>query len=349
MRIHLLCNLGSVMGVTPPDIYGKGVGGAELALMTTMEALAARGHDITVYNDPRDGERRHGGVAFMKVGAFDPADPVDALIIFRTPNAVLPEKTAAKRLIWWSTDKDIMDVGTRSLGVRADAVVCISPFHRSHMEGIAPWSKITVVDCGVRTQDYDEPVNRVPGRLIYCSVPDRGLVILHKAWPIIKAAVPHASLVITSDYRLWGLAAGNSNHRLAWAGLPDVQFFGAVSRVHLCLLQMSAEIMAYTCMDEELFCIAVAECQVAGAVPVTPDIGALGTTNEFGILVQEPVNSGGFVAAYAERVIALLGPYRDYLEKRRENMIRDARRRFNMETVADQWGSVLRGDPAPGA
>lgn len=349
MRISLLCDVGSVMGVTPPDIYGKGVGGAELAMMTTMEALAAHGHDITVYNDPRDGERRHGGVAYMKVGAFDPVDPVDALVVFRTPNAVLPDKAAARRLIWWSTDKDIADSHVRSMGVRADAVVCISPFHRGHMEGIAPRSKVTVIDCGVRTQDYEDPVNRVPGRLIYCSVPDRGLVILHKAWPIIKAAVPHASLVITSDYRLWGLPAGNINHRLAWASQPDVEFLGAVSRGHLCLLQMSSEIMAYPCMDEELFCISVAECQVAGAVPVTPDIGALSTTNEFGILVQEPVKSGGFVAAYAERVIALLGPHHDYLEKRRENMMRDARRRFNMETIADQWESVLRGDPAPGA
>lgn len=349
MRIHLLCDLGSVMGVTPPDIYGKGVGGAELAMMTTMETLARRGHDIAVYNDPRDGERRHGGVAYRKVGAFDPADPVDALIIFRTPNAVLPDQTAARRLIWWSTDKDIADAHVRSMGTRAEAVVCISPFHRGHMEGIAPRSKIHVIDCGVRTEDYDEPVNRIPGRLIYCSVPDRGLVILHKAWPIIKAAIPHASLVITSDYRLWGLPAGNVNHRLAWAGQPDVQFLGAVSRGHLCLLQMSSDIMAYPCMDEELFCISVAECQVAGALPVTPDIGALGTTNEFGVLVDGPVKSGGFVAAYAERVVNLLGSHHDYLDKRRENMIRDARDRFNMETVADQWESVLRGEPAPGA
>lgn len=348
MRISLLCDLGSVMGVTPPDIYGKGVGGAELAMMTLMETLATRGHDITVYNDPRGGPGGQGPVAYAKVAAFDPAESVDALIIFRTPNAVLPERTAAKRFIWWSTDKDIADPHVCSMGARADGIVCISQFHRSHMRRIAPDQKITVIDCGVRTQDYTGQVERIPGRLIFCSVPDRGLVVLHKAWPIIKAAVPKASLVITSDYRLWGLPANNQNHRLAWAGLPGVEYRGTVARVDLCRLQQEADIMAYSCTDEELFCIAVAECQVAGAIPVTPDIGALGTTNQFGVLVRHPLESGGFVQAYAKVVIRILMANSEGVEKRREVMMTNARKRFGMENIADQWESVLRGEPAPG-
>lgn len=211
-----------------------------------------------------------------------------------------------------------------------------------------PAPKITVIDCGVRLSDYEAKVDRIPGRLIYCSVPDRGLVVLHKAWPIIKAAVPSATLVITSDYRLWGLPAGNQNHRLAWAGLPGVDFLGAVPRGQLCRLQQQADIMAYPCTDEELFCISVAECQVAGAVPVTPNIGALATTNQFGIVMKEPVNSGGFPAIYARQVIRLLTSAAASVEQKRQTMMANARSRFRIERIAEQWESVLRGDSESG-
>ena len=37
LKIDLLCNDGSPIGVTPLNIYGRGVGGAELSMMTLME------------------------------------------------------------------------------------------------------------------------------------------------------------------------------------------------------------------------------------------------------------------------------------------------------------------------
>ena len=345
MKIDLLCNDGSPIGVTPSEIYGKGVGGAELALMTTMQALAARGHDISIFNDPRQGEGVYEGVQYRNLRTYDSSKAVDVLINFRSPNHLVGPRTGAKRLIWWSLDQAVGGGSPVEMAAKADAIVLISPFHKNYMLTTygTPAEKITVIDCGVRTFEYNGDVERIPGRLIFCSVPDRGLAGVLNAWGVIKAAAPKASLVITADYRLWGCGPGNQNHRLAWAGQPDVEFLGAVPRAELCRLQQQAEIMAYPCIYEELFCIAVAECEVAGAVPVTPAIGAIETTNEFGIVIQGDAYSKEFLATWSKRIIALLGPEHGFLETKRAAMMKLARDRFNMDRIADQWEAVLAG------
>ena len=59
----------------------------------------------------------------------------------------------------------------------------------------------------------------------------------------------------------------------------DVEFLGAVPRPRLVEEELKADIMLYTSNYEELFCISVAEAQVAGIYTITPNIGALSTTN----------------------------------------------------------------------
>lgn len=58
MKIDVLCNDGSPLGVVEADINGgipgrMGVGGAELALLTMCAAWKFNGHDIVLYNNPR--------------------------------------------------------------------------------------------------------------------------------------------------------------------------------------------------------------------------------------------------------------------------------------------------------
>jgi len=341
--IDLLCNDGSPIGVTPPDIHGRGVGGAELAMMSLMEVFAKRGHKVRVFNQPkRPGD--YNGVDYLSLAAYEDRIPRDVLIIFRSPNAryhrgQMPPEV---RKIWWSTDQ--FTVGNfAQLASQVDYCVTISPFHTDyhisnyHIEK----DKIGHIDLGVRTWEYDEQVTKIPGRLIYCSIPDRGLPVLYEAWEIIKKQVPHASLAITSDYSLWGSSANNSQHRLMWAGKEGVHFRGNVPRADLVKLQRQAEIMAYPSLYEELFCISAAECQVAGALPVTSAIGALVSTNEFGVIVNGSPRSKAWVENFASRIVSLLTAEHDYLEQRQQAMMRGAKSRFDWEQIADRWEELF--------
>lgn len=343
--IDLLCNDGSPIGVIPDDIEGRGVGGAELAMMTLMEVFAGRGHKVRVFNDPkRPGE--YNGVHYLPLRAYEDRIPRHALIVFRSPNeryhrGQMPPEVAK---IWWSTDQ--FTVGNfAQFAEQVDFCVTISPFHSEYHRTryrIDP-KKIGHIDLGVRTWEYEGKVDKVPGRLIFCSIPDRGLPILHAAWPLIKRDAPHASLTITSDYTLWGASPNNQQHRLQWAGAESVHFRGKVPRSELVTLQHQAEIMAYPSLYEELFCISAAECQVAGALPVTSQTGALISTNEFGVIVNGNPKTPSWVENFSSRIAALLTAEHDYLEQRQTSMIRNARMRFDWQSIADRWEELFEG------
>ena len=328
-----MCSSGSPIGVIPPDVYGKGVGGAELALISLAETLAARGHSVVVYNNPRQ-QGVYAGVRYYDHYHFDIPD---VLILFRTPWVaveVLPCPT-----IFWSCDQYTAGDYDVDVFPYVNHTVCISPYHRDyHLTHYkVEKERISSIDLGVRLQDYEGSVKKVRGRCIYCSVPDRGLPLLNIAWPLIKEKVPWASLAITSDYRLWGVPyAGDEQHRAMWAGM-DVDYKGKIPRDELCQEQMKAQVMTFPCTYEELFCISAAECQVAGAVPVTTTMGALPTTVEVGVKLD--LSSPDFMENFVEETVALLRD--DSLQEK----ARATRTRFDWHRIAAEWEELTTSIP----
>lgn len=343
LKIDLLCNDGSPIGVTPMMIEGRGVGGAELSMMTLMEVFVKRGHEVRVFNDPA-APGDHDGVQYLPLSAYNNRTPRDVIIIFRSPNQryVRKHMPADVRKVWWSCDQ--FTIGNYAqFAQEVDYVVTISPHHTNYHHGkyAIPLNKMSHIDLGVRSWEYNDKIEKVKGRIIFCSIPDRGLPILHAAWPLIKRDAPHASLSITSDYTLWGTGPNNSQHRLQWAGSNDVVFHGKVPRSRLVDLQVEAEIMAYPSVYEELFCISAAECQVAGAMPITSEIGALKTTNEFGVVIPGNPKSASWVDAFSNRIVNLLTREHEYLESRQASMKFSARRRFDWDTIAERWEELF--------
>lgn len=351
-RISLYCNDGSPLGVIPESIYTDGVGGAELSLLSWAEIMAQRGHTVTVYNNPEEPVSQDDGrLQFKPQDDYRPDEPQDVFIVFRSPNKYVQASQAPIK-IHWSMDQYTVGQFDRDIFPFVDKVVCISPFHKQFFKAtynVDP-RKVIHIDLGVRLNDYEATVQKVPGRCIFCSISDRGLDVLHSVWGAVLEAVPHASLVITSDYRLWfrtkadvyqGLhRAGNTSHRLQWLAsrFPDVTFLGAVDRKQMVNEQQRAVCQPYPCTYDELFCVSTAECQVAGAVPITATTGALATTNEFGTLVGGDPRSGAFQRAFAEAVIEEL---KTYDPDRIDSVSEQARRRFDWQRIAAEWEALF--------
>jgi len=336
MRWAFYCNDGSPIGVSPDDIDGRGVGGAELALMSLTRALCESGEDVVVYNDPiRPGV--YNGVKYETRVRYDNQE--DVFVLFRSPNPTLKVTHAAIRL-FWSCDQYTQGVYSRDIFPFVDRIVCISPFHVEYhvTQSNAPRDKIGYIDLGVRVEDYDQQVERVPYRCIFCSVPDRGLAYMQHTWPLIIEAIPEATLVITSDYRLWGAVAPfNDGYRAAFVGVRGVDFMGCIPRPQLVQEQMKAEINSYPSVYQELFCLAIAECQVAGAVPITTAMGAIGTTLMRGTVMESmPAPRNWWYRQYAQKVVETL-QNREAFPQLRAEMQSVARKRFDWHAIARQW------------
>jgi glycosyltransferase involved in cell wall biosynthesis len=336
LKIDILASDGSPMGLVPPDIYGKGVGGAELALMSWAETMAQRGHAIRIYNNPIRGGI-FDGVQYRPNSDFNPNESRDVFILWRSPNPQLRIIKAGYK-IHWSTDQQTRGNFATDIFPWVDKIVCISPFHveyhknRYEVEN----GRIGYIDLGVRLADYEKDVERVPGRCIFCSIPDRGLDILYHLWPKIKERVPEASLVITSDYRLWGAASSLIHkHRSKWLHQADVQYVGKIERGKLVEEQLKAVCQPYPCLYEELFCISTAECQVSGAMPVTSQTGALKSTNEFGFQFEGNPAAADWQKRFVDKVAWVLN------NGTNKTMQRYARRRFDWDLICRQWENLI--------
>ncbi len=344
MKVHLLVNDGSPIGVTLKDLYGEGnrgigVGGAEHSLLTMCEEWHKRGDEIVLYNNPMT----PNGSPFeqRKINDFDPNENRDVLVTFRSPN---PRSISAKGLkVWWSCDQ--FTVGDfKQFSGYMDKIVCISPFHARYFKDTYQIKNTIVIDLPVRIQDILDatPQQRVPYRLIFTSVPDRGLKNLWRYWPQIKKRCPQVSLVITSDYRLWGVGELNGDHKVCWVGQDNVTFLGAVNRRRLIEEELKADVLSYPNEYDELFCISVAEAQCAGAYPVTSNVGALETTTMGTLVPGNPKDGNGFSQPFIDAVIHTL-ENREQLELDRARVVKLARDRFNTKWILEQWDRLVFG------
>lgn len=341
MKIEILTSDGSPLGVSTKTVWGDewqvGVGGAELALLTMCEEWTKAGHEVILYNNPRETvspfEQR-------RIDDFDPQSDRDVLITFRSPN---PKSIIAKGLkVWWSTDQYTRgDFG--KFAPSMDKIVCISDFHADHFQTAYGIENTIVIDLPVRLDDYLQkaPISKIKNRVIFTSVPDRGLQNLWRIWPIIKRSITDATLVITSDYRLWGGAggvqgnAGNELHKVRWVVHDGIEFKGAMPRSEFIVEEMMAEFFVYPCNYDELFCISCAEAQVVGAYPITTNQGSLKTTNmgtQLALNSNDPRND----IVFAGEVIEIMQDEHG-TSLLREKLIDESTERFAPGKILEDW------------
>jgi len=237
--------------------------------------------------------------------------------------------------VWLSTDQ--YTVGNfADFAKHVDKIVTISDFHSTYFSQTYAINDSIVIDLPVRVEEYTEPIEKVKNRMIYCSVPTRGLDILAKCYPRIQHEVPDTSLTITSDFRLWGAStAMNEKYLRQFMGKPGVQFLGAIPRRNMIAEQMRAEIHPYSCTYDELFCYSSAECQVAGCIPITSAVGALATTNMGKLIMGDP-NSGEWQDKFVTAVVGEM-QNRHMMKERAEESRQQAIRRFSPDRILREW------------
>jgi glycosyltransferase involved in cell wall biosynthesis len=281
MRIALL----STKRFSGSLLAERGLGGSESSAIYLMRALAHRGHSVTIYANIDDTEVTDN-VCYRSISEFELSQDFDLLIFFRTVMASILDKNRSRIKLFWSTD--VPSSGFPPIDFnQLQGVICISPFQQSILLAFYPAlhrEKTFILDHGIVEDDYygsctpTELPQKAGNRLLYCTVPCRGVEHLARLFPSIRRQVPDAELIITSDYSLWGESPGNEGYRRQFVNMAGVQFLGKVPREQLVRLQLSSKILAYPCVYAEGFCISAIECMAAGAVPVTTDYGALGTT-----------------------------------------------------------------------
>lgn len=319
------------------DYEGKGVGGAEASLIQLTRELSKQGFLVDIYNDTAlEGE--FNGVHYWNCGHYSPFEYCDIFILYRNSYADIAMVNSPCK-IFWSCDQETTRDWESSIIPFVDHTIAISEYHKGYLYGHYPFPRgsISVLDLGIKTKDYIDLSEKVPGKLIFCSVPRRGLSYLATLFPRIKELVPEAELFVTSDYRLWGAGPENQEFVDQFSSMPGVHFLGMISRKELVEHQKTSMIMAYPCAYDENFCISAMECIAAGTVPITSNIGALPTTvGESGIVIPHHPSDPKFSDIFIEWAVKLLKD-----ESVRNQFVFDGRKRalekYGWDNLAKVW------------
>lgn len=279
----------------------RGLTGSEYGIIRTAEECAKLGHDVTLYTFTQPGE--HNGVKLRpyadRVMAdvdgtvswnFDPHDFDGAciqkpLIVEQMLNSfeyIPPDKLAIPDL--WTAPSERQ----KQFLLETEHPLSIGTYRPNPDKWITN-------ELGCDPERFDLSIPKVPGRVIYCSSPDRGLHWLLQEWPKIKRAVPHANLRIFYRLKDWiegfrqtpwyppiepnrcrALYVEEALRRLEGY---DVTLCDAVSRSQLEREMCEAEVLAYpveTMRWSEGFSCSILEACAARACPVITDCDALG-------------------------------------------------------------------------
>ena len=321
-----------------------GLGGTETCLVHLSRYLA-REHQVIIFN-PTSQPGLYNGITYRNASSFCYREEFDALVTM----SYLPrlKESGARVKVHWSLEDS--ETWVRSWGevLRAvDAVVAISPFHARWLaeQFHVPADRITVISCGVQPEEYLQPVPKITGKLIYCSVPNRGLAHLLPIYRLARERMSNLQLVITSDFSLWGRDPGNEEYRRLFSGEPGVHFLGKVPRSELVWHQKSSQLHVYPCTVNELCCLASLECQAAGTPTVATGLGALPTTVLDGrtglIIPNHPHYDPRAYAVFARAIIGLLadpGRLMAMARKARERALQE----FGYPVLAGRWVKLFR-------
>lgn len=269
----------------------RGLTGSEYGFIRLYEELKALGHEV----EPYIGTQASGSTVY------------DAAIVINDPNWLRDAKARVRVCEFYMNDFGFCQLGFEQ---HVDLFHAPSAPHMRRMleqewpvqmttEGPSGHVRFAPAQWKVNELGCDPErfggVEKVPGRVIYASSPDRGLHWLLQEWPAIKRAVPHAHLRIFYRLEPWIRGFDNVPYYPSIEPLRrravyieealrrlrhlDVVAVDSVSREQIAREMSEAEVMAYPCDTvswSEGFSCSILEACAARACPVITDCDALG-------------------------------------------------------------------------
>jgi glycosyltransferase involved in cell wall biosynthesis len=311
--------------------YERPLGGSQSALCYLTAALAARGHDVTLFTGTTQ-PRVFQGVQCCSYDnlPLDGLKQYEAAVILNFPSdcciKLRPYLSPSCRLVLWTQhahDQSAMFELKRA-EVRAgwDLIICVSDWHAREMQrhydldgkrlavlrnAIAPAFLGLFADASaLRSAKSSEPA------LAYTSTPYRGLNWLLSLFPAVHRGDERVRLRVYSSMKVYYDDSDDSFEDLyaACRSMAGVEYVGSLTQPLLAQALRSDTILAYPNKFPETSCISVMEAMAAGLLVVTSDLAALPeTTMGRAVLVPSPRDAQeapDFVRAYLDRLTGII-------------------------------------------
>lgn len=184
--------------------------------------------------------------------------------------------------------------------------------------------------------------------LFYTSTPFRGLDVLLRAFPAIRAELPGTRLRVYSSMSVYQVNAAQDKYRALYdlcRSIEGVDYVGSLGQSRLAHELAGAAALAYPSTFAETSCIAVLEAMALGAAVLTTRLGALPeTTAGFASMVESQTDADRLAGSFAAMAVeALRGMRQDAAAAaaRREQRITFIRDNYLWAGRAREWEQWL--------
>ncbi|MGD0558434.1 MAG: glycosyltransferase family 4 protein [Streptosporangiaceae bacterium] len=216
-----------------------------------------------------------------------------------------------------------------------------------------PWSRCVVMHNAIEPltvgDDRFEPIPADrPIRLVYTSVPERGLAILYHAFKKIAEERDDVELEVFSSFRLYGWEDGVYQQLFdALQQVPRVTYHGAVSNEQTRKALVNSHIHAFPSIKMETGCLALIEAMSAGLACVHSNFGGLfETAAGLTLMYQYQEDPTGHTVVFYDMLKKAINAVRAGDPRLRSRLAAQksyADAHYNWQLRASQWESFLRG------
>lgn len=347
-------------GWSPQTALEKGIGGSEEAIIHLSKRLAARGYNVSVYNNCGYQRLEFDGVKYYPFWEWNYRDKQDVVVIWRSPKALDYEINADKVIL------DMHDVvGSGEFSEkrieRMSKVMFKSQAHRKLYPNI-PDEKCVIVPNGIEWEKFQTDVIKEPGLIVNTSSPDRSLKTLLNAFRRVREAVPTARLQWAYGWGVWDSVFSGDTTRTDWKNevialaksTPGVEVLGRLGHDEVAKMYQRASIFGYPTAFYEIDCISARKAQAGGAWPIVTDFAALDETVQHGFKVKTDPEKENWGKPYQfdfglqeekavdEWVNECIYVLQNPPDEDRVKRMREWTKQFSWDKIVDIWENVLK-------
>jgi len=333
----------------------KSLGGSETALVYMANALAERGHQVTVFTQFQDEDHqgRYNGVKWADSQYFpDMCHSIEwDIFISQRYYPVMANNVRAKYRGLWV--EDVMEVGIKAEYAgslwQTDQILYVSEWQRQNYESILPSGAeklgfVTKNGIDLATVDDNMADEKDPNQMIYISRPERGLFPLLQIFPQMREQRPDLELKVCRYYSMYEnnpevKRICEQADRMV-AHTEGVQYLGNLNKEQLYQHISRSALMLYPGVPtfDETSCIAALEAQACRTPMVATSRGGLVETlwPFAGALIEGDAYSKGYQQEFIAQAFDLLDSASRYQEAQkmgREWVVDN----YQYSTIAEEW------------
>jgi glycosyltransferase involved in cell wall biosynthesis len=325
------------LSYNPNTEKNVGIGGAETVIIQSAKALAARGHEVSVYincNFPDYYDK----VGYYKYQDYVPSEE-DVLVGFEN----FPTTYNAKKVINW-VNRFYLDDVLRYPNV--DRIFVMSEWQRDYFASTLSsdlTQKVRVVNPGVTSNFFESEIEKQPYNITYTGHPGKGgMSALVPVMERLKLKLPQAQIHVYGGGGIWGW--DNEQYRPIYDKMikNGILYHGQVGKEDMVARLNQAQIFLYPCGShhKETFCLGILEAMASGCVVIASQSGNVANlVGDRGYIIEGDINHYTWAMEVVDRIDKLYNEPKliDYLSKKSKEFAKQ----FTWDKTAENFEKAI--------